>query len=230
MPLIVKVMSRTEYERLVGQAEVLAEDAYGPKVLETRDGNIVKLFRRKRVVSSKLLFPSARSFERNARRLLARGFRTVHVSGVYRVPAVKRDCVIYRRIPGQAVRELSAGQEKDSHTVDHLVGRVGALLADLHRSGFFFRSVHLGNIVRMPDGELALIDVSDLRVWPLGSLPFEWRMRNFGHIWRYPEDRQIIRAWGVKRFVDAYLEHVCLDSRKREALRLRLEQFLGPSC
>jgi len=222
-------MGLAEYEKLVDMAVVLAEDSHGPKVFQARDGRIVKLFRRKRIFSSALISPYARRFEQNAKRLYETGFHTVHVTGVYRIPGLRRDCVIYPRIPGRIIRELAKGDGVSRDAMGHALGKVGALLAELHGQGFLFRSVHLGNIVSMPDGELALIDVSDLRRWPWGGLPYGWRVRNFGHIWRYPEDRTIIRLWGVAKFVNAYLDRAALDGDERRRLGARLEKYLRTS-
>ena len=85
-----------------------------------------------------------------------------------------------------------------------IVGELAEFVARLHHKGIYFRSLHLGNILRHPEGELMLIDVADLRfLWllmsPLG------RARNFRHLFRYPQDLAIIRHYGLKRFLARYL-------------------------
>ena len=37
-----------------------------------------------------------------------------------------------------------------------------------HDQGVYFRSLHLGNVILTPDGELGLIDFADLRIHPWG--------------------------------------------------------------
>lgn len=49
-----KSLAREPFESLVRGAEVLLNDRDGPKVYRTPDGEIVKLLRIKRVVSSNL--------------------------------------------------------------------------------------------------------------------------------------------------------------------------------
>jgi len=58
----------------------------------------------------------------------------------------------------------------------------------LHERGVYFRSLHLGNVVRTPDGRLGLIDISDVRVHrrPLGRL---LRARNLRRMQRMAAER-----------------------------------------
>ena len=55
------------YESLRAGATVLEADKHGDKVLRLPDGNFVKLFRRKRLISSAALYPYAQRFADNAR-------------------------------------------------------------------------------------------------------------------------------------------------------------------
>src|SRR5690554_3152138 len=53
--------------------------------------------------------------------------------------------------------------------------------------GVYFRSIHLGNVVLTPEGELGLIDISDMKIFrrPLSK----WqRKRNEEHMVRDAED------------------------------------------
>jgi len=63
----------------------------------------------------------------------------------------------------------------------------------LHQRGVYFRSVHLGNILRLPDGELGLIDLSDLHI-SARPLSARKRRRNLRHILRYPADAHWLLA------------------------------------
>ena len=47
----------------------------------------------------------------------------------------------------------------------------------LHDEGIYFRSLHLGNVVLTPQGELGLIDIADVRLHR-GPLTRFWRKRN----------------------------------------------------
>src|SRR5690606_3229461 len=84
----------------------LAHDTHGAKVIETKDGQIVKLFRTKRLLSAAQWNPYAKRFARNALLLSKLGFPTIQVLAVYRVREIRRDIVLYRRLDGETLRDL----------------------------------------------------------------------------------------------------------------------------
>lgn len=150
-------------------AEVLERDPHGDKVLRLADGSILKLFRRKRLLSSAAFYPYARRFAANAAALARLGVPVPEVIGVYRVAELARDVVHYRPLPGATLRELACwGLDPEQRR--RLRDDLTRFIVRLHDAGVYFRSLHLGNVVRTPDGRLGLIDFADLRVypWPLG--------------------------------------------------------------
>jgi hypothetical protein len=58
----------------------------------------------------------------------------------------------------------------------------------LHSLGIYFRSLHLGNVVVTPAGELGLIDFSDLRIYRR-PLPMFMRRRNLRRMLEIPDER-----------------------------------------
>ena len=68
--------------------------------------------------------------------------------------------------------------------------QLGRFVARLHEAGIYFRSLHLGNIVLTPAGELGLIDIADLRASG-NPIPRHRRLRNLKHLMRDEQDR----AW-----------------------------------
>lgn len=187
------------YESLRAGATVLEADKHGDKVLRLPDGNFVKLFRRKRLISSAALYPYAQRFADNARALQRLDIPCPEVIGVYRVPGIARDLVHYRPLPGQTLRQLIAAGQADGA----LRERLGELIARLHERGVYFRSLHLGNVVQTPQGELGLIDIADMKT-QRRALGRAQRKRNFAHMLRYVEDRQWLLADG-NQVLQAYL-------------------------
>jgi hypothetical protein len=189
-----------DYQRLSEGAELLEQDGYGPKVLLTPQGRIIKLFRRKRFFSRATLYSYARRFRRNAQRLNRYGVPSVQVEQLYRCPAISRDLVVYPRLPGTTLRRYAAEAPQG---IEQL-GELARFIALLHHKGIYFRSLHLGNVLIRPDSSLALIDVADLEFkWlPMGPLA---RVRNFRHMLRYPQDLSLLRRFGLKRFLRIYL-------------------------
>jgi hypothetical protein len=120
---------------------------------------------------------------------------TLKVIESIRLPELDRTAVHYEPLPGNILREVpdfDAG----------LVTRLGAFIKQLHDKGVYLRSMHLGNVVLTPDGQLGLIDIADMKVYR-GSLRKGLRVRNLHHLWRYEEDRRAI-AVHHKVFVSSF--------------------------
>jgi serine/threonine protein kinase len=87
-----------------------------------------------------------------------------------RISELSRDVVHYAPLAGSTLRELArAGLSSDRK--HRLKEAFTQFVIYLHDKGVYFRSLHIGNIVCTPDGQLGLIDFSDLRIhpWPLGK-------------------------------------------------------------
>lgn len=173
------------YMALREGASVLEADGSGDKVLRLHDGRMLKLFRRKRLLSSALIYPYAQRFADNALALQAQGIPCPQVIAVYKIPSIQRDGVYYDPLPGMTIRQLqTVGEEAQLLRV-----RLGAFIAQLHENGVYFRSLHFGNVVLTPEQHLGLIDIADLRC-QRGALSAAKRLRNFKHLLRYSVDHQ----------------------------------------
>ncbi|WP_339515878.1 polymerase [Pseudomonas sp. RL_15y_Pfl2_60] len=170
--------------RLEGSKTIEA-DGHGLKVAELADGSFLKLFRRKRLISTALWAPPSVRFARNAERLIALGIPAPVTLELIVVPELELNGLRYEPVAGVTLRnhwrELSPEQLADQ------LFKFGIFLGRVHQSGIYFRSLHLGNVLSMPDGQYALIDVSDMKIFsrPLSA----WqRARNVQHLVRYQED------------------------------------------
>lgn len=146
-------------------AKVLEADQYGEKVLLLRDGSILKLFRRKRLLSSALFYPYAQRFVHNARKLSLIGVPVPTVIDVFSVLGMARDVVHYKPLPGETLRYL-AKESLAPERKFQLRTELNRLIAKLHRNGIYFRSLHLGNVIVTDGDQLGLIDFSDMRIYP----------------------------------------------------------------
>jgi len=211
------------YRQLLDSAKIIERDGHGEKVLALPDGTLVKIFRRKRLLSTALVFPYACRFVRNARRLAERGIVSVRVLDTAYCPALARHLVTYRPLPGETLRQALQSDGPQRQT---LLAAFAAFVATLHRKGVYFRSLHFGNVIVPPaGGPLGLIDVADLRTyaWPLPSVQ---RVRNFSHMLRYAEDRAALQAYGWQKFIDNYLAAASLPPRQVRCLhRIGAEHF-----
>ncbi len=196
-----RTLSTEAFERLRNSSETLSRDAFGDKVLRTGDGIILKLFRTKHCLSSARLYSYARRFVRNARRLRKLAIPTVEVRDVRRLSSPPRDVVFYRELAGDPLRDSLAAAAPDE--ARHMLLGFADFVARLHRKGVYFRSLHLGNVLILPDTGFGLIDISDLRVRrrPLG---LRARARNFRHLMRRAEDAALIEHIGSEEFFSEY--------------------------
>ena len=185
------VLEHQDYLALTTDAKVLEQDAHGDKVLHLFDGTLIKLFRRKRVVSSTAWYPYAQRFADNAEALALRGVPVPRVIDVWRIPSIKRDAVHYHPLEGLTLRSLNRA-EGDTD-LRGLKARFTGFVIHLHRLGIYFRSLHLGNVILTPSGELGLIDFSDLRIYRL-PLPVFMRRRNIRRMLEMPEECDWIDA------------------------------------
>ncbi|MDF9753745.1 phosphotransferase [Pseudomonas hunanensis] len=199
-------LDHARYLALREGAHVLEADGTGDKVLRLRDGTMLKLFRRKRLISSAAWYPYARRFADNCKALAARGIPCPRVKAVYRIAEIARDAVHYDPLPGYTLRQLLDQPGEHPELRDQL----GQFIATLHEAGVYFRSAHLGNVVLTPEGKLGLIDVADLRIYRK-PLRRSQRQRNFRHMLRYRQDREWLLGDRDNVFIEAYLasQQVC---------------------
>jgi tRNA A-37 threonylcarbamoyl transferase component Bud32 len=199
-----RALAYADYQALRRDAEVIEADFFGDKVLRLADGNFMKLFRRKRLISSAAFFPYAKRFASNALTLQKRGIPCPEVLETYRVGDIARDVVHYQPLPGQTLRQLIA---EPAHFDDPaLIRQFGRFVAELHNQGIYFRSLHLGNVVMTPENELGLIDIADMKTLrrPLRK---SLCLRNFQHMRRYSNDHAWLLQKGGDLFFDSYIEH-----------------------
>lgn len=159
----VKKLDNDAFVNMRSGASVLEADSYGDKVLLLADGTIVKLFRRKRWLSSAAWYPYAKRFADNAASLHRLGIRVPQILDLFRIPSIERDAVRYQPLPGRTLREIRR-EPLDAGIEQELKEAFTRFVVRLHDSGVYFRSLHLGNVVYTPDHEFGLIDISDARI------------------------------------------------------------------
>ncbi|MBF8792970.1 toluene tolerance protein [Pseudomonas monteilii] len=195
-------LSQVDFDQLTLGAKVLEADSHGAKVYLLGDGNILKVFRRKRLISSALLRPYSRRFIDNAARLAQMGIPTLEVISHHKLDLPGRTAVLYRPLPGQTLLQLS---REPGFSWDSLLPQLVELIRQLHRSGIYFRSLHLGNVVMTPDQRLGLIDVADMR-FLRAPLPARMVRRNVQHMARYIEREKLAEQFPLAALEAALLQ------------------------
>lgn len=212
-----KLTAEHHQQRTEG-GRILEEDGHGPKVLQLIDGTMAKLFRRRPGLSSDKLRPYSLRFMRNALKLKWLGIETLTPIERYRVIGEQLDVVIYQPLPGSSLKDLC---RKQPEIIDsELASQLGQYIAELHEKGIFFRSLHLGNILRMDNGQFGLIDIADLKI-QRSSLSSWQRLRNFKHLVRMTEYKKPLKNQS-DILTDSYLSHCsgCSESFKKQLNQL----------
>ena len=93
-------ISYEQYLQLIDGAQVIEKDGAGIKVLDTQQGEIIKLFRRKRFFSTALLKPYAARFVNNAQQLDTLGIPTDKINRLLWCNSIKRHHIVYQRVYG----------------------------------------------------------------------------------------------------------------------------------
>ncbi|CAA6676972.1 MULTISPECIES: lipopolysaccharide kinase InaA family protein [unclassified Lentimonas] len=209
-------LSNREFEALTQGAQILEQDSFGLKVLRLPDARILKLFRRKRLLSSQLWAPHAQRFDHNAKALLKRGIPTISAEKTFALPEMERTAVLYHELPGTTLRQWL--REHEGEEAKTLIEQFGCFVAKLHAEGVLFRSLHFGNVLVTPEQDLALIDIVDISFRRRG-LTSKQRIRNFAHIGRYAEDHALFTKTGEQTFIEAYLNAAQVNPEERAALQ-----------
>jgi tRNA A-37 threonylcarbamoyl transferase component Bud32 len=218
-----KPLTLNEYQGLVENSVILEEDGYGPKVLETSDRYIVKIFRQKRIVSSALIKPYASRFVKNAHILKKLGIHTVEIVDMFYCPPIKRTMVKYRPIPGKTLRSVLHG----SLQCDDIMESFVRFFAELHEKGVFFRSIHLNNVIVSEDSNrLGLIDLADMKI-TAKRLSRAMRLRNFKHLTRYKVDQDSLKTFGLDRFIDVYFSCNSLPEADKSEFLAELQSVVA---
>ena len=191
-----EVLSEQEYESLCRDAEVIRSG----KVLELSNGDILKLYRVKRFISSALFYPYSKRFYRNALQLQCLGIATVEAKRLLRIPSIRRSAVLYAPLPGVTLRDFARANGLPQCIAEQL----GVFIAKLHDKGIYFRSLSLNNIIYTESGELGLIDFADMKIHE-GPLSARKRLRNFRHIFGNVKDFGYLNVANKTCLLEHYL-------------------------
>ncbi|HGM5550955.1 TPA: O-antigen ligase family protein [Pseudomonas putida] len=220
LTLPVQKLSLEGLEQLSREARIIEEDGLGPKVLRLTDGSFLKLFRRRRWYTSGSFNPYSERFAVNSEQLRQMGIPTPQILNLYRLDDGS-SAVHYTPLAGHTLRQVL--QSITAPAVRQaLVERFGKFMAQLHEKGVYFRSLHLGNVLVLEDGEFGLIDLADLRIYPT-PLSLSMRQRNLRHMQRYTVDKR----WLFEDHLDALLQGYAMTASKSAVENLHRQVLAG---
>lgn len=199
-----RIVPAKELQQWLERSEVLEKDGRGPKVLRQPDGLLLKIFRPRRRLWFARLRPPALRFAENARLLAEHGIAAPQVGECLWLD--RRQAVsacLYSPLPGQSLDYL---YHQARHEFDALLPELGRFIHGLHQRGIYFRSLHLGNILRLPEGGFGLIDFLDMR-FKRAPLSNGLAQRNLKHLSGYLRRSQI-DDFPWQRLLQAYEQQV----------------------
>ncbi len=200
------LLSNTQFAEMQVNAQILEQDERGAKVLLLANGQILKIFRLRGFFTSSRIYSNARSFCRNAARLKKLNIPTVTITQLYHFETSSNTAVLYQPLQGETIRHLLSNYT----LTDETCFKLGVFIARLHSLGIHFKSLHFGNIVQTPAGDLGLIDIADMRIFPW-HLQLSTRLRGFKRIVRYRDDIEKLGQSRLKILLQAYTENAHLN-------------------
>lgn len=213
-----QLLNKVDFEVMCEEGKVLEQDERGVKVVQLTNGNIVKLFRLRSVISGGRIYSYARRFCRNAIRLNARDIPTVKVKQLYHFKENSNTAVLYEPLPGDTIKDIVKRGEVSTDFIKALA----AFLSKMHKNGVHFHSLHTGNVVLTPEGKIGLIDISDLSIYPW-PLFCNTRARSFKRLCKYQEDIKHFGWHHWKLFLEHYFEVSGLNGKCKR----RIKQYVS---
>lgn len=177
-----RIVTARELENWLASGKVLEQDSRGPKVIRMSDEQILKFFRPRRRYWLARLMPQASRFKHNAARLAHFDIPVPQVGECFWLD--KSQAVSgcsYIPLPGHSLEQI---YRKSRSEFAAMLPAFAAFIHALHQRGIYFRSLHLGNVLQLPDGSFGLIDFLDLH---FKRAPLAQRLvaRNLEHMRSY---------------------------------------------
>jgi len=196
-------VSAEELQRWIAGGQVLERDARGPKVVCLSDGRFLKIFHTRKAAPLVRLMPPAQRFARNAELLHRHGIAAPQVTDKFWLDRSKGlSACLYLPLAGQSLEQIL---RDDPGLLEQLLPKLSRFIAELHAKRLYFRSLHLGNIIKVDENHFGLIDFLDLRQ---KTLPLtRWHVRrNFRHLENYLRRRKITH-FPIKTLEKHYWNH-----------------------
>lgn len=197
-----RIVAVQELENWLASGKVLEKDARGPKVVVLANGLFLKIFYSRRHPVLARLQPAARRFAQNSEHLHHLGIYAPEVLEVFWLDRrAGLSACLYHPLPGYSVEQLYQHAPQQAST---LLPPLARFIWQLHQRGIYFRSLHLGNILRLPNDKYGLIDILDLQ-FKRGPLN-RWQVkRNFQHLRHYLK-RHKLMEFPLDKLIELYWE------------------------
>lgn len=207
-----QVIDKQQFLAICEEGTLITQSRLGPKIIESPSGNIIKFFWPRKIISRSRIQSPAKRFIKNALKLQNTGFHGVDVKTWLHCSDPKVECIVYAKLPGKDFRQTNNKNK---------LAEVARFVANLHSQGIFFRGIHLGNLLQCANNKIALLDITDCKVYkkPLG---FHKRYRNLRHLLANQDDQNDFKQFGIDKFIDIYLNQANIDLFRKKRLKYLL--------
>lgn len=195
-----RIVTAQELESWLATGKVLEKDGRGPKVVVLSNGLFLKIFHTRRHPLLARLQPAAKRFARNAERLQQKAIAAPKIIELLWLNRkIGLSACLYQPLPGHSIEQLYNAAPQ---AADVLLEPLACFIRHLHQQGIYFRSLHLGNILILPDGQYGLIDILDLqsKQRPLNGWLIQ---RNFQHLRHYLK-RKNLSDFPIEKLLQHY--------------------------
>lgn len=195
-----RIVTARELQDWLEHGTVLEKDSRGPKVVLLQNGLILKIFHTRRHPWLARINPPAQRFAQNASTLEKLGIAAPAIAETLWLDRDKGlSACTYQPLPGTSLETLLKEQPTE---MGRLIPELATFIFGLHRQGIYFRSLHLGNVLLLPEGGFGLIDFLDLIKKRRRLNDWEAK-RNLGHLRRYLQRRKIT-GFPMDRLIESY--------------------------
>lgn len=194
-----------------------------PAVVLHPDDTVTKFWaRKKNLLSSATIWPYSTRFINNATKLARRGVNVPKILDHAKLENSRVHIVTYQSLPGTSIRELLHNSPQN---VD--IPSLCRYYLELHEKGIYYRTIHLGNIIQLPNHQgFGLIDFTDV-YFSKKPLSLKRRASNISVPVRkrYIQDVQAIEQAGYPNLIDTYVDLLNLPPSKRQLFLTHLKNL-----
>ena len=199
-----KTITHQEMDALCKNGRAIDSKGGYPAVVLHPDDTVTKIWARKKsLLSSATIWPYSTRFINNAENLAQRGVNVPKTLSHAKLENSRVRIVTYQSLPGTSIRDLlhNAPQNVD-------IPALCRYFLELHDKGIYYRTIHLGNIIQLPDHQgFGLIDFTDVH-FSKKPLSLKRRASNISVPVRkrYIQDVQAIEKAGLPNLIETYLD------------------------
>ena len=218
-----KTITHQEMDALCKNGRAIDSKGGYPAVILHPDDTVSKIWaRKKNFLSSATIWPYSTRFINNAEKLARRGVSVPKILDHAKLENSPVRIVTYQSLPGTSIRDLLLNSPQ---SVD--IPALCRYYLELHDKGIYYRTIHLGNIIQLPDHQgFGLIDFTDVQ-FSKKPLSLKRRASNIAVPVRkrYLPDVQAIEKAGLPNLIDTYLDLLNPPPEERQLFLTHLKNL-----